>query len=982
MASSLPVSTTIGSQLGASHLDSAGRGQREPAFGPTQRSSSDGTVSGTVEGSVSSAIYAQLVQCRNEYYDSIAEVHIENLRADEAEAEAAELGQVARQLVPLELSTIISETEAYCQTAAQIENDYLLWNLSEAQIKMTGLESYMQECAACTDFGDRDLRVALAQAEGEAELAEVRCHLETELDLALENNYAMSRSEVGIVCELVEARLQIAELADEEMYEPQHRTDRDPTGSEDLFKLDKGRQGVRFIDDNDETERLELHVLELKGELEETTAVCSSALENKSAEMQVFDDYSSEMQAEIEALVECQRMELMEDINSTSSTRLEFEVLEMQNELEETATLCASMLRSQAVETHAEMGALLECKESKMKMEFEVDHATHATLVRRYRNVLNAWSISQSRALRCVSFKAWVAQSVVARRRQGIGHLVMTMGHAVHAETRLIALNAWKLSVGVQQTERLQVHLEKMMHQSREEEDDVTVPMFGGTGSTADELDLQVHAKEPLSQTDQSSGSHASVSPVTTVKMTIRNVDLALLDEKAKADLNAEVVKSIATGAGVSESAVNVKLLPGSVKVRAEVVTPVGRSVESVHAAVSEAGFTRGVLSAVRSHPVVKRVATGPIEVYDLEVGRRYAEDRDRNTVQSRPTSDRAGISSQYAGIREWLDAQLTEEPLYKLEDETVPSDQLTLYSLKAQSELVAAAKLNAQTENRALQYELLGVRTELLTETTVAEVAQKKLQQVEQLISDKAAEARIETMESELSTMRVEYVDAKNGEEHASQYASLALAGAAKARQSLDELEHQSRELISHMLASEQSQASCRDGTSPTQQVRRSSPIPINSRSRLDNHLRRSDEGLLRAAWHPGETHSPGHSASPNIGSRAAPSPGFLWHRGSDLGSQSNQQLPVSKTMFSPSHRGQTEEPTHVVHQTRNAFGGPASPQRAHVAWDAGPFRAPSTPDPGWKLKALEHGEASPGMIRRKQQMPVRYYSIADDED
>ena len=87
---------------------------------------------------------------------------------------------------------------------------------------------------------------------------------------------------------------------------------------------------------------------------------------------------------------------------------------------------------------------------------------------------------------------------------------------------------------------------------------------------------------------------------VTSVSMTL-NIDYQQLSANDKDELADEVQASLATSAGVDQSAVSVTLTPGSVKVDVEIRTADANSAESIEKSMKETNIAQEVLGMDRT---------------------------------------------------------------------------------------------------------------------------------------------------------------------------------------------------------------------------------------------------------------------------------------------------------------------------------------------------------------------------------------------
>merc|ERR1711904_319035 len=116
-------------------------------------------------------------------------------------------------------------------------------------------------------------------------------------------------------------------------------------------------------------------------------------------------------------------------------------------------------------------------------------------------------------------------------------------------------------------------------------------------------------------RTPQSEVAATASSPTSTevvsLRMLIKNVEFAKLDEASKESLAMKCKETVAEQAGVSKSAVSVTLSAGSVVVDAEIQVPDGQSASSVQTAVKAADVSNKVLTVAKNIDGVQAAATG-----------------------------------------------------------------------------------------------------------------------------------------------------------------------------------------------------------------------------------------------------------------------------------------------------------------------------------------------------------------------------------
>lgn len=107
---------------------------------------------------------------------------------------------------------------------------------------------------------------------------------------------------------------------------------------------------------------------------------------------------------------------------------------------------------------------------------------------------------------------------------------------------------------------------------------------------------------------------------VTSVSMTIQNVDYKQLSADDHNELKGKLRETLARSAGVPEAAIILKLARGSVKVNAEIQTPDAHSAETIEKSLGAANLSDKVVEVARSLPSVMKAATGFLKVDHLEV--------------------------------------------------------------------------------------------------------------------------------------------------------------------------------------------------------------------------------------------------------------------------------------------------------------------------------------------------------------------------
>lgn len=106
----------------------------------------------------------------------------------------------------------------------------------------------------------------------------------------------------------------------------------------------------------------------------------------------------------------------------------------------------------------------------------------------------------------------------------------------------------------------------------------------------------------------------------TVVRVTVENIDFALLRPNDQENLKAVIQSTLAKQAGVSFSAVSVRLFPGSVQVLAEIATPPGATAEGVKALLGKVDIGEQIVTITKQLPGVMNAAKGDLSYSNLLV--------------------------------------------------------------------------------------------------------------------------------------------------------------------------------------------------------------------------------------------------------------------------------------------------------------------------------------------------------------------------